>query len=119
LEQVFSNLISNAMDAAGPSAIPRISIRVALENRQAVIQIADCGPGIPTTCIDRIFEPFYTTKEHGLGLGLSISAGIIRAAGGSLEVSNRSGEEGDGAQFIIRLTCHAQDGNEDKGEPNA
>jgi two-component system, NtrC family, C4-dicarboxylate transport sensor histidine kinase DctB len=119
LEQVFSNLISNAVDAAGPSGIPQISIRVMRENRQAVIRIADSGPGIPPACLDKIFEPFYTTKEHGLGLGLSISAGIIRAAGGSLEVQNGADDGRGGAQFIIRLTCQAQDDNQDKGKQDA
>ncbi|RZI39901.1 sensor histidine kinase [Herbaspirillum sp. HC18] len=117
LEQVFSNLISNAMEAVGPSGVAHLSIRVTQSGRQAVIRIADRGPGIPPAGMQKIFEPFYTTKERGLGLGLSISAGIIRAAGGSMEVENRA-DGNTGAVFTIRLTCPSPDGNEDKGNRN-
>ena len=113
LEQVFSNLISNAMDALPPAREARIAVDVRREGALAVIRIGDNGPGIPPASIDKIFDPFYTTKEHGLGLGLSISAGIIRAAGSSLTVRNRSLSEGGGAEFTIALSCH------DKETPDA
>ena len=130
LEQVFINLLSNAMDAVSAPGEAHIAIAVRQESGQAVIEVTDNGPGIPLACLERIFEPFYTTKEHGLGLGLSISAGIIRAAGGALAVRNRTASEGGGAQFIIRLACQprdqdqgqVQDGNDgdaDKGECHA
>jgi two-component system C4-dicarboxylate transport sensor histidine kinase DctB len=72
------------------------------------IHIADSGSGIAATLTEKIFDPFFTTREAGLGLGLSISAGIIRTAGGRLSVHNRSAAEGGGAQFTIRLTCAAE-----------
>ncbi|MDC8760072.1 sensor histidine kinase [Janthinobacterium fluminis] len=115
LEQVFSNLISNAMDAVPPAQEARIGVDVRAEDGLAVIRISDNGPGIPEAHIERIFDPFYTTKEHGLGLGLSISAGIIRAAGGALSVRNRAAADGGGAQFTITLSCH----DADKGTPDA
>ncbi|WP_317204159.1 ATP-binding protein [Janthinobacterium sp.] len=105
LEQVFSNLISNAMDAVPLERQARIAIDVRREGGHAVIRVSDNGPGIPEAYIDKIFDPFHTTKEHGLGLGLSISAGIIRAAGGALTVRNRAFADGGGAQFIITLSC--------------
>ncbi len=119
LQQVFSNLITNAMDAMGPADIAHISIRVTRSGNQAVIRVADNGPGISPACAQRIFEPFFTTKEHGLGLGLSISAGIIRAAGGSIQVRNHDSDGHSGAEFIIRLRCQPQDGNIDRGEQDA
>ena len=104
LEQVFSNLITNAMDAVPETEPVQIWLQVRSEGALAVLHITDNGPGIPLASLERIFDPFYTTKEHGLGLGLSISAGIVRAAGGALAVRNRSRAEGGGAQFTITLT---------------
>jgi two-component system C4-dicarboxylate transport sensor histidine kinase DctB len=111
LEQVFSNLITNAMDAVPESEPVQIWFQVRREGTLAIIHITDNGPGIPLASLDKIFDPFYTTKEHGLGLGLSISAGILRAAGSALAVRNRSAQEGGGAQFTITLSC-------DPGEKN-
>ncbi|WP_312439994.1 ATP-binding protein [Janthinobacterium sp.] len=104
LEQVFSNLITNAMDAVPETEPVQIWLQVRSEGALAVLHVTDNGPGIALASLDRIFDPFYTTKEHGLGLGLSISAGIVRAAGGALAVRNRSRAEGGGAQFTITLT---------------
>ncbi|MCC7600387.1 sensor histidine kinase [Janthinobacterium sp. FW305-129] len=105
LEQVFTNLITNAMDAVPESEPVQIWFQVRREGSLAVLHITDNGPGIPLASLDKIFDPFYTTKEHGLGLGLSISAGILRAAGSALAVRNRSAQEGGGAQFTITLSC--------------
>lgn len=105
LEQVFTNLLSNAIDAMSGCATKRIEISTVKTAGQLEIHICDSGSGIPATQIEKIFDPFYTTREQGLGLGLSISAGIIRAAGGLLSVRNRPAAEGGGAEFIIRLTC--------------
>jgi C4-dicarboxylate-specific signal transduction histidine kinase len=105
LEQVFTNLITNAMDAVPESEPVQIWFQARREGGLAVLHITDNGPGIPLASLDKIFDPFYTTKEHGLGLGLSISAGILRAAGSALAVRNRSAQEGGGAQFTITLSC--------------
>ncbi|ALK95022.1 two-component sensor [Massilia sp. WF1] len=108
LEQVFSNLLSNAMEAVPAPGGVRIAVVARQEGDRVRIEVTDNGPGVPAASLDRIFEPFYTTKEQGLGLGLSISAGIIRAAGGTLAVRNRSADEGGGAQFIISFTCQKE-----------
>ena len=113
LEQVFTNLITNAMDAVPESESVQIWFQVRREGSLAVLHITDNGPGIPLASLDKIFDPFYTTKEHGLGLGLSISAGILRAAGSALAVRNRSAQEGGGAQFTITLSCDP--GERDEG----
>ena len=113
LEQVFTNLITNAMDAVPESEPVQIWFQVRREGSLAVLHITDNGPGIPLASLDKIFDPFYTTKEHGLGLGLSISAGILRAAGSALAVRNRSAQEGGGAQFTITLSCDP--GERDEG----
>lgn len=105
LEQVLTNLLSNAMDAMAESVTKQIALTVVRDAAYLEIHIADTGTGIPAALIEKIFDPFYTTREQGLGLGLSISAGIVRTAGGLLSVRNRSAKEGSGAEFIIRLAC--------------
>jgi len=113
LEQVIINLLQNARDAinerraaVGEHFPGRIVVRVAGEARpgvaeQLVIEVSDNGGGIPEEMVDRIFQPFFTTKPpgKGTGLGLSVSFGIVRDHGGSLSVRNGS----EGAIFSIRL----------------
>jgi signal transduction histidine kinase len=65
-----------------------------------VLRIIDTGPGIGTSDLEKIFEPFYTTKERGTGLGLAIVNRIVEAMEGMIEVENRPGQ---GAAFRIRL----------------
>lgn len=108
LEQVLTNLVSNAIEAVAAPGEVHIAVVVRQDGDQVTIEVSDNGPGVPVALIDRIFEPFYTTKEQGLGLGLSISAGIVRAAGGALTVRNRTASEGGGAQFIISFTCQRE-----------
>jgi len=87
IEQVLINLLLNAMDALEGSARGRMALRARV-NRFAhpVIQVVDNGPGIPEDLQERIFIPFFTTKEEGSGIGLSLSRQIMRLHGGSLSV---------------------------------
>lgn len=109
LEQVFANLLHNAVDAMAGSATRRIEVVAVPNTDDLEIHISDTGPGISAPLIEKIFDPFFTTRKQGLGLGLSISAGIIRAAGGSLAMHNRTAQDGGGAVFIIRLLYAAGD----------
>lgn len=105
-EQVIFNLLTNARDALhqraeqDPEAEQRIRIRTFHENGRAVVTVADTGIGIPRTHRRRIFEAFFTTKEmgEGMGLGLSISNGIVEDYGGRIEVKSR---EGEGTTFTL------------------
>jgi C4-dicarboxylate-specific signal transduction histidine kinase len=104
LGQVVLNLIVNAMQAI--SVRPRgenvISVRLRIEDAWAVLEVADNGPGIPDEDIDRIFDPFFTSKVGvGTGLGLAISRRIVEEIDGSL-VAGRDDRLG-GASFIVRL----------------
>jgi signal transduction histidine kinase len=67
-----------------------------------VVSVSDNGPGIPAHIIDKIFQPFFTTKPTGLGtgLGLSLSYDIVKAHGGEIKVETK---EGEGSEFIIQL----------------
>ena len=108
LEQVILNLIRNALDAVTGSAHPSIRVTVRAAGDTVTISVADNGPGIPADRIDQIFDPFFTTKSvgKGLGLGLSISYGIVQDFGGHIHAANRP--EG-GAELTIALPRHARE----------
>jgi signal transduction histidine kinase len=93
LEQVIINLIRNARDAV--TMIDKPGIKVTLgpkEGRQVSIKVRDNGPGIPDDTLDRIFVPFFSTKESGTGIGLSLSRQIIIMHKGTLEVDTMPGK---------------------------
>jgi two-component system NtrC family sensor kinase len=100
LNQVFMNLLANAVQAI--SAEGRITITVRQAGRDIEIQIADTGAGMTEAVRRRIFEPFYTTKPIGVGtgLGLSITYGIIERHHGTITVDSTPGE---GTTFTVRL----------------
>jgi len=111
LQQVLLNLITNAQHAVRDSGVPRsIEIAGAAEDGHAVIEVRDSGPGIPPEALPQIFKPFYTTKPEGTGLGLAVSAAIIRDHGGRLAADNRPG---GGAVFRIKLPLAAHPSPQD------
>jgi signal transduction histidine kinase len=104
LGQVVLNLIVNAMQAIStrPRSENLISVRLRVEDAWALLEVADNGPGIPAADIDRIFDPFFTSKVGvGTGLGLAISRRIVEELEGSL-VAGRDERLG-GARFLVRL----------------
>lgn len=115
LEQVFVNLISNAIDAheGKPYGSIHIVTRHDSKRHGVVATVADRGSGISDEHLDRVFDPFYTTKPvgQGTGIGLSISYSIIRQMGGDISVRS---EAGKGAEFEIFLPC--QDGDSSDSE---
>jgi two-component system, NtrC family, sensor histidine kinase HydH len=100
IQQVLVNLIINALDAMPAGG--RIEVRqfVSAETDEVVVEIEDDGPGISADIIDRLFEPFATTRSTGSGLGLAISRRLIEDQGGSLQAANSAA---GGAVFAIRL----------------
>lgn len=103
LEQVFVNLITNAVQALITiSDIRQLTISTKLADQSILISIADNGPGIPESIIHRIFDPFFSTKQvgEGTGLGLSICVGIISAHKGRIWVENTQPR---GASFYVEL----------------
>ncbi|NKF23488.1 PAS domain-containing sensor histidine kinase [Solimonas marina] len=106
IQQVLLNLIRNAVEAvAGSEHGDVVDVVTSLVDPTRVeIHVADRGPGIPAEAAARLFEPFYTTKPHGMGLGLSICESIASAHGG--ELSYYRNEYG-GATFALRLPCQA------------
>ena len=103
LEQVILNLVTNARDAlVGGGVGGRIWLRTVAAGDEAVIEVADDGPGIPAGDHDRVFEAFHTTKGvgEGTGLGLALSRGLVQDHGGSLEMGARDPQ---GTVFRVRL----------------
>lgn len=98
MKQVFLNLCKNAFDVTPPGG--RLLLRVRVEEGEVRIYVMDQGPGIVAKDLSRIFEPFYTTKEHGTGLGLPISHRIVEGHGGTIKVRSF---QGVGTTFIICL----------------
>jgi two-component system C4-dicarboxylate transport sensor histidine kinase DctB len=107
LEQVLVNLYSNACDAMAKCTHRVLSTIVTREENTIRIVVRDTGGGIPAHVMPRLFEPFNTTKQQGvgLGLGLTISAGIVREFGGTLKARNISG----GSEFAIELRAYAEE----------
>lgn len=102
IEQVMVNLLGNAIQAMEQQADKRIDICLSYRAGMQILSVRDYGPGIPEQELERVFEPFYTTKKagQGLGLGLSISHRIISSLGGELRVRNHP--QG-GAEFTLSL----------------
>ena len=122
LRQVFENLFLNAMEAIGDDG--RLTVETSMQDapdaastpylpggthkidpfshfdHYAVIRLTDTGPGIADEHIDKLFYPFFTTKQQGSGVGLSMARKIVDSHRGLLDVESR---EGHGAAFIVRL----------------
>jgi signal transduction histidine kinase len=103
LNQVWTNLIDNALDAMEtmPAETRELSVKACADSESVTVAIADNGPGIPEAIQARIFEPFFTTKEvgDGTGLGLDVVRRIVRGHEGNVRVESRPGK----TTFTVRL----------------
>jgi len=104
MKQVFVNLIQNAIQAMPARGIMEITSRY--ENGMFIFMIKDSGEGISPEDMERIFRPYYTTKEKGTGLGLSIVKRMINQHQGAIEVDSKKGE---GTIFIIKINLRKKD----------
>ena len=103
IEQVMLNLLQNAVEATRRSAEPAIRIHVRAEADWLSIAVRDNGPGASEATLTRLFEPFYTTREQGLGLGLSICHSIIERHGGRVQA--QLAVDGPGLIITFTLPC--------------
>jgi PAS domain S-box-containing protein len=106
VQQVLVNLVLNAVDAmleAGPRRRV-LSVQSRSSDNGVLVIVRDTGSGLPGSDAEQVFEPFYTTKSDGIGIGLAISRSIVEAHGGAIWAS----AEGTGATFSFTLPAHAQ-----------
>jgi two-component system, NtrC family, sensor kinase len=108
MEQVIVNILLNAIHAITEKGIISISSSLDSKKQSVVIEIQDNGYGIPEHKLKKIFEPFYTTKSDGTGLGLAVSYGIIKNHQGDIEVLS---EPGTGTLIIIKLPIQNKKSN--------
>ncbi|HUZ91773.1 MAG TPA: HAMP domain-containing sensor histidine kinase, partial [Methylocella sp.] len=106
--RVLMNLIRNGVEALEspmmePRRPARIRVQGGLNNGEAVIEVSDTGPGMPASARAQLFTPFNSGRAGGSGLGLVISADLVRGHGGSIMLVDDANEEGSGAKFRITL----------------
>jgi two-component system, NtrC family, sensor kinase len=105
LQQVFTNLILNAAEAVAGRAdgYARVSARV--EGERALVTVEDNGKGMSAAVLEKIFQPFFSTRvaQGGTGLGLSVTRNIVRQHGGKIGVDS---EPGRGARFVVELPLY-------------
>lgn len=111
LRRVVINLVSNGIDALVDSGFPDPTIEISagcnLAGTEVWIRVRDNGPGIEPDLLDRIFDPFHTSKEKGTGLGLAITRKLAEAHAGRIEAQS---ELGAGASFVVTLPRYALEG---------
>ena len=110
LHQVALNLVTNALQAVDDGE--RVVVATRTEAGEGVLEVRDEGPGVDPAVRDRIFEPFFTGREGGTGLGLFVSYGIVERHGGRIEVG--AAPEG-GASFVVRLPAATSGGRASPG----
>jgi signal transduction histidine kinase/integral membrane sensor domain MASE1 len=106
LQQVVLNLLVNALEASDAASGGGGRVEVACRCRDdgvAEVTIRDSGPGLDAALEEQVFEPFYTTKPGGMGMGLSIARSIVEAHGGRIRIRNASGQGGVVAEFTVPL----------------
>ena len=104
LRRALYNLLRNAREAVGPGGT--VTLRAAASPRGIRIEVEDTGPGIPAADREHVFDPFYSTKEGGTGLGLALTAQVVDEHGGEIRYEEA---EGGGARFVIELPLTSEE----------
>jgi signal transduction histidine kinase len=112
IKQVLINIVKNGIEAMEHGGT--LSIEATADHDTAAIRIADQGTGIPPDKLDRLGSPFFTTKENGTGLGLTVCYRIMRNHGGRIEVDSRQGE---GTTFTLYLPVEGRPPDRTRDDP--
>jgi signal transduction histidine kinase len=104
LKQILTNLITNAYQAMGDGGV--LSLRASTVDERVQLDVSDTGEGIPPENMKKIFEPLFTTKSRGIGLGLAICQKLIKANQGDISVTS---EEGAGSTFRITMPIYQEE----------
>jgi len=104
IRQALQNLISNAIQAMPEGG--KLSIRTYLDQKYVTISISDTGEGISKENLDKVFQPLFTTKQKGIGLGLTVTKRLVEANAGRIEVNSKKGE---GSTFFLRFPAVSKD----------
>jgi len=104
MQQVIVNLLINAVEAIKEQGVIAVKSHMSPDQKSARIEITDTGCGIPPENLGKIFDPFFSTKSNGTGLGLAVSYGIIQKHHGDIQVSSQPGQ---GTRFIIEIPATA------------
>jgi two-component system sensor histidine kinase HydH len=100
MTQALLNLLLNSLEAASEGGEVRVNVKATPEDAAWLLEVSDTGPGIPRELVPRLFDPFFSTKERGTGLGLAMVHRIVENHGGKIEVAS---EPGRGTRFIVRF----------------
>jgi signal transduction histidine kinase len=100
IEQIFVNLLLNAVQAIIEKGVITVTSRMDENREKALIEIADTGSGIASENIAKIFEPFFSTKPKGTGLGLAVSYAIVKNHQGDINAFSKPGE---GTRFVLEF----------------
>ncbi len=100
MQQVFINLFMNAVEAIGEKGVIHVQSRLSPDGRKQRVEVSDTGCGIAEENLSQIFEPFFSTKTNGTGLGLAVTYGIIQKHDGSIRVFSQPGQ---GTRFVIEI----------------
>jgi signal transduction histidine kinase len=115
MREVFLNLILNAVQSLKGQGEIQVVMKASEADQTLEIQIYDNGEGISAETIDKLFNPFFSTRHDALGLGLFVTKQIVHRYGGSIRVESRVGE---GSLFTVRLP-YGEFGKDASGEPKA
>jgi len=100
IRQILLNLLSNAQNAIADDAIGELRISMTATEREATLKVSDNGRGIPPELASQVFDPFFTTRSAGTGLGLALCRSIIESVGGRINLSSRPNE---GTEVVVTL----------------
>jgi two-component system NtrC family sensor kinase len=114
IEQVFVNLLLNAVQAIEEKGVITVTSRMNQNREKALIEITDTGSGIAPENLEKIFEPFFSTKPKGTGLGLAVSYAIVKNHGGDITALSKPGE---GARFVLEFPILKPDSQPEKPQP--